>query len=186
MVEAADEVLSSGKVGTCFAADRGIDLREEGCGNLEIRDAAHVDGGEEAGQVADDSSSKGDEKGVAVGSRAGELLGESFDGREAFVDFACGQEEDLRRCGEAGEKRFRPGLPDVRGGDDEDARGFGGEEFSDARVEGAEDSGCDVDLVRGGGSGDGDGGHVMSMIAQGQAWLVGFGLIQREANLEAS
>jgi len=60
---------------------------------LDVADAAHVDGGEEAGDVADDAATEGEEECVAVGSGGGELLGERFDARHALVALACGVEE---------------------------------------------------------------------------------------------
>ena len=96
MVEAADEIFSGGEVDAGLAADGGVDLSEEGGGDLHVADAAHVDGGEEAGDVADDSAAEGDEEGVAVGSGEGELLGEGFDAGEALVALAAGEEEDCR------------------------------------------------------------------------------------------
>ena len=71
MVEAADEIFSGGEIDAGLAADGGVDLGEECCGDLHVADAAHVDGGEEAGDVADDAATEGDEDGVAVGSGAG-------------------------------------------------------------------------------------------------------------------
>ena len=94
MVEAADEIFSGGEVDAGLAADGGVDLGEEGGGDLHVADAAHVDGGEEAGDVADDAAAEGEEERVAVGSGAGELLGEGFDAGEALVALAAGEEED--------------------------------------------------------------------------------------------
>ncbi len=71
LVEAADEVFSGCEVDAGLAADGGVDLGEEGAGDLDVADAAHVDGGEEAGDVADDSATEGEEEGVAVGSGGG-------------------------------------------------------------------------------------------------------------------
>ena len=85
VVEAADEVFSGDEVDAGFAADGGVDLGEEGGGDLHVADAAHVDGGEEAGDVADDSATEGEEERVAVGSGGGELLGEGFDAADALV-----------------------------------------------------------------------------------------------------
>ena len=86
--------LPASEVDAGLAADGGVDLREEGGGDLDVADAAHVDGGEEAGDVADDAATEGEEEGVAVGSGGGELLGEGFDAGHALVALACGKEED--------------------------------------------------------------------------------------------
>ena len=50
MVEAADEIFPGGEVDSGFAADGGVDLRKQRGRHLDVADAAHVDGGEEAGR----------------------------------------------------------------------------------------------------------------------------------------
>ena len=62
VVEGADEVFARGKVDAGLATDGGVDLGEEGAGDLDVGDSAHVDGGEEAGDVADDSATEGQEE----------------------------------------------------------------------------------------------------------------------------
>src|SRR6202044_1105953 len=99
MVEAADEIFSGGEVDAGFAADGRVDLREKCGGDLDVADSAHVDGGEEAGDVAEDSAAEGDEERIAIGSGTRELLGERLDTGEAFVAFAVGEEEDGRQFG---------------------------------------------------------------------------------------
>ncbi len=71
VVEGADEVLAGEEVDAGLAAEGGIDLREERGGQANVADAAHVDGGEEAGDVADDAAAKGEKDGVAVGPGEG-------------------------------------------------------------------------------------------------------------------
>lgn len=140
MVEAADEILAGGEVGAGFAAEGGVDLGEEGGRDLNVGDAAHVDGGEESGEVADDAATEGEEEGVAVGPGGGELLGEGFERAEAFVGFACGDEEDGGGFFKRREKRFLPEGPDLGGGDDEGAVGRSAAEFAQAGAEGAEEA----------------------------------------------
>ena len=94
VVEAADEIFSGQEIDAGFAADGGVDLREKGGRDLHVADAAHVDGGEEAGDVANDAATEGEEQRVAVGSGGGELLGEGFDAAHAFVTLAAGEKED--------------------------------------------------------------------------------------------
>ncbi len=87
-------------------------------------DAPHIDGGEEAGEVADDASAEGDEEGVAVCAVPGQLFGEAFDGGEAFVGLACGDLEDFGASWkdvEAVEERFGPELGDLGAGNEEGA-----------------------------------------------------------------
>ena len=95
VVEAADEVFAGGEVDAGFAADGAVDLREQRGGDLDVADAAHVDGGEEAGHVADDAAAEGDEDGVAVGAVRGRAASRRrFDGGEALVLLAGGDFED--------------------------------------------------------------------------------------------
>ena len=86
--------LPASEIDAGLAADGGVDLREERGGDLHVADAAHVDGGEEAGDVAEDAATEGEEERVAVGSGGGELLGERFDAAQALVRFAAGEEEN--------------------------------------------------------------------------------------------
>src|SRR5277367_3132555 len=113
MVEAADEIFSGEEVDAGLSADGGVDLREERRRYLDVADAAHVDGGEEAGHVSKDATTEGEEERIAVGASRGELLCERFDAREALVRFAAWYEEDRRRFLEAGEEGPRPEGPDV-------------------------------------------------------------------------
>ncbi len=66
LVERADHVLAQRVVDARLAADRGIDLRQQGGGHLDEVDAAHVRRGGEAGQVADDAAAEGDQGRLAV------------------------------------------------------------------------------------------------------------------------
>ena len=68
MVEAADKVFSGAKVDSSFTTEGRVDLGEEGGGELDVGDSAHVDGGEEAGDVSNDSATEGEQECVAVGT----------------------------------------------------------------------------------------------------------------------
>ena len=170
VVEGADEVFTSEEVDAGLAADGGVYLREQGGGELDVTDTAHVNGGEEAGDVADDSATEGEEEGVAVGSGEGELLGEGLDGSHAFVGLAGGVEEDYGLAGafggEGGEDGLGPQLPDLGRGDDEGAVGLGGVELFEAGGEGAEEAGADGDIVGCRGRFDGNGRHDTAMVSQ--------------------
>ena len=135
---------------------------EHGAGDADVADAAHVDGGKEAGDIADDAAAKGEQDGVAVRAREDELLGEGFDGGEAFVAFAGREEEDgwLGVGWEAGEETPMPESPDLGRGDDEGlgrlytpASKLAGDpvfarvELAQAWVEGAQKAGADGDVV---------------------------------------
>jgi hypothetical protein len=62
MMEAADEIFSGGEVHAGFSADGGVDLREKSGWDLHVADAAHVDGGEKAGDVAEDAATEGEKE----------------------------------------------------------------------------------------------------------------------------
>ncbi len=129
VVEATDQIFAGGEIDTGFATDRRVDLRKEGGWDLDVVNAAHVDGSEEAGDVADDAAAEGDEERGTVGSGSGEASGESFYATEAFVGLAGGQKEHLRRIagGEAGKQDIAPEGPDFGRGDDKNAAGIAGE-----------------------------------------------------------
>lgn len=94
LMKAADEVFPYGEIDSGLAADRGVDLREKRGRNLNIRNGPHIDGGEEAAEIAYNASAEGDEQGRAVGPRGGKLSCESLDTGEAFVALARIEEED--------------------------------------------------------------------------------------------
>ena len=93
VVEGADEVLAGEEVDAGLAAEGGIDLGEHGGGQANVADSAHVDGGEEARDVADDAAAEGKQDGVAVGPGEGKLLGEGLDCGEALVGLAGGKKK---------------------------------------------------------------------------------------------
>ncbi len=95
LVESAEEVFARIEVDAGFAADGGIDHREEGCGDLDEGDAAKVNAREKAGEVAGDAAAKGDDGIVAVEVFSEHLFGEGFDCLERFVFFAGGEAEDF-------------------------------------------------------------------------------------------
>ena len=97
VVKAADEVLAGAEVDAGLAADGGVDLGEQRRWELHVVDAAHVDGGEKAGDVPDDAAAERKQEGVAVGACGGELAGESFKRGETLVGLACRCEESSGR-----------------------------------------------------------------------------------------
>lgn len=68
LIEGADEILARRDVERDLAADGAADLREHGCRELDVCDAAVVGGCDEAGDVTDDASAECDE--YAVGGQA--------------------------------------------------------------------------------------------------------------------
>ena len=165
-MEGADEVLAGEEVDAGLASERGVHLRQQRGGQADVADATHVDGGEEAGDVADDAAAKGEQDGVAVGPGKGELLGEGLDRGEAFVRFACGEKRNggLMGSGKLARKP-RARAPKSGRGDDEEARGLAGCQPAQTRVERAQKAGGDVDVVHGGGGSNANGGHNEVMVS---------------------
>ena len=60
LVETTEEVFSFGGVDAGFASDGRVHLRDDSGGDLDDRDAAVVDGSDEAGKVPGDAASEGD------------------------------------------------------------------------------------------------------------------------------
>ena len=70
-VEGADQVLPLGRVHAGLAADRRVEHGEQRGGHLHVGHAAHVGGGDEAGQVAGDSPAQCHDRRCRARSRAG-------------------------------------------------------------------------------------------------------------------
>ncbi len=64
--ESADQVLALLMVDRRLAADRRIDLGQDGCRDLDEVDTAHIDGAGKARQVADDAAAERDDDVLAV------------------------------------------------------------------------------------------------------------------------
>ena len=84
-----------GQVHTGLAADSRVHLRQQRGGDLEQRDAAHEDGGQESGHIGDDAAAVGDHHAGAVAAEFDHFVGQHFEGRQALLLFAARQEEDL-------------------------------------------------------------------------------------------
>src|SRR2546425_5179865 len=69
LVEGADQVLASRMIDRRLAPHRGIDLREERGRHLDEGDTALVDGGGEAGEIADDTATERDDKAITTEAR---------------------------------------------------------------------------------------------------------------------
>lgn len=163
-MEAADEVFAGDEVDAGFATDGGVDLAEEGGGDLEDGHAAEEDGGEEAGDVGDDTAAEADDEAGTVGAVGHHLFGEGFDFGEALAVFAAGEEEDV--VGVGGEGLSEDGavvIPHVAGGDDEEAAEFGGEKLGET----AEAMAFDEGFVLGGSGTNGETGHLLSLYHSG-------------------
>ena len=68
VVECAEEIFAGSDVDAGLSAEGAVDLREQGGGDADVADAAHVGGGEEACHVAEDAAPEREEDGVAIGA----------------------------------------------------------------------------------------------------------------------
>ncbi len=108
LVEGADVVLGLGQVHAGLAAVGGVDLGDEGRRHLDDRDAALVDGGAEADEVAGDAAAEGAERVVAADAGAGELAEQRVGGGEALRLLAAGDLDRPARPRRPGSARRRP------------------------------------------------------------------------------
>ena len=104
LVKRADEVFALRVVHPGFAADGGIDLRQQGGWDLQAGDAALVAGGGEACDVADDAAAESDDEAVAVVTRGDECIEDARPGGQRFVRLAIGQAHG--DAGFVGQRRF--------------------------------------------------------------------------------
>ena len=96
-MERADEVLALGQVDAGLAADRGVDLGDEGRRHLDEGHAAEVGRGEEAGRVAERAAADGDERLAPLDPEARQLPRGVLDDRQAFRGLALRQQDALDR-----------------------------------------------------------------------------------------
>jgi ElaB/YqjD/DUF883 family membrane-anchored ribosome-binding protein len=88
LVERADQILAGAAVDRGLAADRAVDLREQGGGNLDEVAAALEDRGREADQVADHAAAQRDDMIAALDAEIEQLVGERFELGPALGRFA--------------------------------------------------------------------------------------------------
>lgn len=115
LVEGADHIFAEGVVDAGFAANGGIDLTEQGGGDLDEGDAALVGGGGKAGQIADDAATEGEEGGAAVGVVLQQAGVDVLQGFAVFVLLAVGQDDAANGYAELPAGGFDGG--EVEGGD---------------------------------------------------------------------
>ena len=157
LVERADQVLGLGMVDGGLAADRGVDLGQDGGGQRDEVEAAHVGGGHEPRQVADRAPAEPEHRRAAV-EAGGEqavpaVLGDGQGlGGLALRDLDHRHRES--RALEAGDDRRPVQAPDAGVGEQRGppAPDDGAQALTDA----AEGTGLDHDGVRLGPEIDGD------------------------------
>ena len=89
-MEGTDQVLALRRVDAGFAADRGIDLGDDGGGDLDEGKSAVENGGYEASQIAHDAAAERDDDGFPVMSGADHFAGEGFRMDHRLRGLACG------------------------------------------------------------------------------------------------
>ena len=93
LVKRANHVLAKRVVDAGFAAHGGIDLAEQGGGDLDEGDTALVGGCGKAGQIADYAAAKCEDGGAAVGMVLQQAGVDLLEGFAVFVLFAVGQDD---------------------------------------------------------------------------------------------
>ena len=88
LVEGADHVLAVAGVDAGLAADRGIDLGEEGGRDLDEVDAAQQDRGGKAREVADDTAAQRHKRGLAVDAAVQQVAQQPAEARELLAALA--------------------------------------------------------------------------------------------------
>ena len=123
LMERADEVLALGQVHGGLAADRRVDLGDQGRRDVDERHAAQVRGGEEPGGVAEGAAADGDERLIATDPQPGELARGGFDDGHPLGILALREHDGLDRGQPAGQQargQIAPdGVPGTRLGDED-------------------------------------------------------------------
>lgn len=100
--EGADFVFQAEEVETGFSADGGIDLCQEGGGDVDAVHASLKGGGGESPEVGEDASAHAKKGGGAACSLAGKHFPEAGDAREGFVLFSCFEDGEPMAVAEFG------------------------------------------------------------------------------------
>ncbi|MNZ94076.1 hypothetical protein D3C78_1131770 [compost metagenome] len=85
-----------------LAADRRVDLGQQGGRHLDEVDAALIAGGSEAGHVTDHAATQGDHGGAAVVPCSQQAIEDQLQGFPVLVGFAIGQYHRQHRIGTQG------------------------------------------------------------------------------------
>jgi hypothetical protein len=93
LMEGADEVLAMARIDAGLAADRAVDLGEQGGRDLHIRNAAQQDRRAESGKVADHAATEGDDRCRALDPGCQQDIEQPLKLRHTFGGFA-GRQHD--------------------------------------------------------------------------------------------
>ena len=92
-VEGADEIFLPGGIDRGLAADCAVGLGEQGGRNMNYRAAALVEGGGEAGDIADRTATEGNDRGAAADFALGQAIDDRGEGAPVFRRFAFGKKD---------------------------------------------------------------------------------------------
>ena len=91
LVERADQVLALRVINAGFSANRGIDLRQQRRRHLDEIYAAHVAGGGETGDVANNAAAERNHGDITIGPRLDERVENRLHCRDGLERLAVGQ-----------------------------------------------------------------------------------------------
>ncbi len=117
LVERADDVLGAGMIDADLAADRAVDLRQQGRRNHDQGEPAGECGGDEAGEVADHAAAQGDDQRMAIGLASHQLVVQPGGLVERLAALAGGNDRERRLDAE-----LRTRRPDTAAGKGSSAR----------------------------------------------------------------
>src|SRR6476660_6287747 len=123
MVKRAHQVFPRAQIHSGLAANRSVHLRQHRSGNLHHFETTHIKGRQQSGNVANDSTSKGDDSRISIRSQAAYVFRELLNRSELFVTFAIGHFQNLwceAGGGERSYKLFSPFSAHWRDGDNEE------------------------------------------------------------------
>ena len=92
-MEGADQVLAVARVDAGLAADRAVDLGEQGGRHLHVSDAAQQDRRAEPGEVADHAAAEGHDRGRALDPGLEQDIEQPLELRHALGGFARRQHD---------------------------------------------------------------------------------------------
>ncbi len=91
LVKGPHQIFAFRDVDPCFAAHGAVHLGQEGGRDLNKRDAAHVQRGQEAGNVAGHAPAKGNQAVLAVKAGGRQCTGQPGDGLQVLAFLAAGK-----------------------------------------------------------------------------------------------
>jgi hypothetical protein len=92
-MEGADQILAVARVDAGLAADRAVDLGEQGGRHLHVSNAAQQDRRTEPGKIADHAAAEGDDRGRALDPGREQDIEQPLELRHALGSFAGGQHD---------------------------------------------------------------------------------------------